>query len=51
LVHFGNIASSLIPGKGNLISAGAGFLGGALAGACNLLNNNLENLKKTIKEE
>jgi hypothetical protein len=28
----GNIASSLIPGKGTLISAGAGLLGGALAG-------------------
>jgi hypothetical protein len=29
----GNIASSLIPGKGSLISAGLGFLGGAAAGA------------------
>jgi hypothetical protein len=28
----GNIASSLIPGKGSLLSAGAGFLGGALLG-------------------
>jgi hypothetical protein len=28
----GNIASSLIPGKGTLISAGAGLLGGVLAG-------------------